>query len=97
MKPPRKYSPVFATGSAFTFLLFTAGLLVTRADPPSLRLTALRTAGLLFGVWLLLQFFSKRSVTSWDVTGNFAVVLAAVGALLALVSAYCLVTSISRL
>src|SRR5881409_217877 len=96
MKPSRKFSPVFATGSAFTFLLFTAGLLVTRADPPSLRLTTLRLVGVLGGVWLVGQFLLKRSVTSWDVKGSFAAVLAGLGAVLSGVAAYCLVASISR-
>ena len=96
MKPPRKYSPVFAIGSAFTFLLFTAGLLVTRADPPGLRLTTLRLVGALFGVWVLGQFILRRSVTSWEVKGSFAVVLAGLAALLGGVAVYCLMTSISR-
>ena len=96
MKPPRKYSLVFAIGSAFTFLLFTAELFASRADPPTLRLTTLRSAGVLLGVWLLGQFILKRSVTSWEVKGSFAVVLAGLGTLLAGVAAYCLVASISR-
>jgi hypothetical protein len=96
MKPPRKYSPLFAIGSAFTFLLFTAGLLITRADPPGLRLTTLRSVGLLCGVWVLGQFFLKRSVTSWEMKGSFAVVLAVLAALLGGVAGYCLMTSISH-
>lgn len=96
MKPPRQHSPVYTIGAAVTLLLFTAGLLATRADPPGLRLTAFRTLGVLLGVWTLGQLFVKRSVTvwAWDVSGPVAVSLAGLGALLGGVAAYCLLTTI---
>ncbi len=98
MKPPPKYSPVWAVSTVFTVLLFTAGLLTTRADPPGLRLTMMRAVGVLLGVWMLGQFRVKRSVTvlAWEVKGLNAIALAGLGAVLGGAAAYCLLTTIPR-
>ena len=77
-------------------MLFTAGLLATRADPPGVRLITMRAVGALLGVWVLGQLFVKGSVTvwAWEVKGPVAVALAVLGALLGGVAVYCLFTTI---
>ncbi len=97
MKSTPRYSPVFAVHAALMLLLFTAGLAATCADhKATVRLTIMRVVGILLGAWIPGQLFTKLSVCvwAWEVKGPVAVVLAGLGALLCIVSAYSLLVSV---
>jgi hypothetical protein len=90
-----KYSPVFAVSLGLMLLLLIAGIAVTATEHRS-RLTVIRVIGLLLGGWIIGQRLAKGSVCvwAWEVKGRTAVVLTGLGALLGVVSAYCLVRSL---
>ena len=89
-----KYSPVFAVYLGLMLLLLTAGLAITAAEHRP-RLMVTRVIGLLLGGWIVGQRLTKGSVCvwAWEVKGPTSVALTGLGALLGVVSAYCLVIS----
>jgi len=99
MKSP-KYSPVWAVSLVVSLLLLIAGLVVASDDQssPGMHLTGMRIIGFLLGVWIVGQLFFKGSVcvVAWEVKGPIAFVLAGLGALLGVVSAYGLFMSVFR-
>ena len=96
MKPRPRYSPVWTVHFALVLVLLTAGLAVSVDDKTTVRLTTMWVIGTLFGAWIPVRLFLKNSVlvTAWEVKGPGAVVLAGLGALLCLVSAYSLLMGV---
>ena len=89
-----KYSPVFAVHLGLMLLLLIVGIVVTFGDRTP-RLIVMRVVGLLLGVWIIGQLVIKGSVCvwAWEVKGPTAVFLVGLGAVLGVLSAYCLVMS----